>query len=199
MRLSEWRLAPDGTTFSYGGDEVELSLWDVESAFSPKRQPQSQPQRQLASPKKRKRGGELLPGELWRAKNVRIHVIPVHKCPSRSRFVRLIVAQVANDSLSLRQPVHNTCLAYLSPTSHHLLAGTQRGDLRRYDTRAARKPVAEWKQIVPAAGSNSGIGGVEKGFHEQYVQTVTRLSTRHLIMTPPARSLSRIRRVTCSL
>jgi ribosome biogenesis protein NSA1 len=73
--------------------------------------------------------------------------------------------QVANDSLSLRQPVHNTCLAYLSTTHQHLLAGTQRGDIRRYDTRAARKPVAEWKRIVPA-GSNNGIGTIEKGFHE---------------------------------
>ncbi|KAI0302244.1 hypothetical protein BC826DRAFT_987995 [Russula brevipes] len=102
MRLCDWRLAPDGATFSYGGDEVELS--------------------------------------------------------------------VANDSLSLRQPVHNTCLTYLSSTtSQQLLAGTQRGDIRRYDTRAARKPVAEWKQIVPAAASHSGVGGVQKGFHDNEV------------------------------
>ena len=77
--------------------------------------------------------------------------------------------QVANDSLSLRQPVHNTCLAYISTTSQHLLTGTQRGIVRRYDTRVARKPVAEWKQIVPTSG-NSGIGGIEKGFHEQYAR-----------------------------
>ena len=78
--------------------------------------------------------------------------------------------QVANDSLSLRQPVHNTCLTYISATSQQLLAGTQRGDVRRYDTRVARKPVAEWKQIVPKGG-NSGIGSIEKGLHEQYVMT----------------------------
>ena len=39
MRLYSWRLAPDGTTFSYGGDEVELSVWDIEAAFAPKLQP----------------------------------------------------------------------------------------------------------------------------------------------------------------
>ena len=69
MRLCEWRLAPDNTTFSYGGDEVELSVWDLEAAFAPKQQ--AAPSK-LESPgsKKRKRGAELLPGELWRAKNV---------------------------------------------------------------------------------------------------------------------------------
>jgi ribosome biogenesis protein NSA1 len=65
--------------------------------------------------------------------------------------------------------VHNTCLTHLSTTSQHLLAGTQRGDIRRYDTRVARKPVAEWKQIVPT-GRNSGVGVIENGFHEQYVR-----------------------------
>ncbi len=66
MRLCEWRLAPDCKTFSYGGDEVELSVWDLESAFAPK-QPGPQPE----STKKRKRCDDLLPGELWRAKNAR--------------------------------------------------------------------------------------------------------------------------------
>ena len=89
--------------------------------------------------------------------------------PHAIRACFLDWAQVANDSLSLRQPVHNTCLTYISTTSQQLLAGTQRGDVRRYDTRVARKPVAEWKQIVPTGG-NSGIGGVEKGFHEQYAR-----------------------------
>ncbi|KAN0112129.1 hypothetical protein V8E52_007869 [Russula decolorans] len=143
MRLCEWRLAPDNATFSYGGDEVELSVWDLETAFAPKQQP-PQPQPESPGSKKRKRASELLPGELWRAKNV------------------------ANDSLSLRQPVHNTCLTYISTTSQQLLAGTQRGDVRRYDTRVARKPVAEWKQIVPKGG-NSGIASIEKGVHEHEV------------------------------
>ena len=67
MRLCEWRSAPDGKTFSYGGDEVELSVWDLEAAFAPK-QPAPQPE---GHTKKRKRDGGLLPGELWRAKNAR--------------------------------------------------------------------------------------------------------------------------------
>jgi ribosome biogenesis protein NSA1 len=66
MRLCEWRTTPDGNTFSYGGDEVELSLWDLESAFAPK-QKQSPPQSE--GTKKRKRANDLLPGEIWRAKN----------------------------------------------------------------------------------------------------------------------------------
>jgi len=57
---------------------------------------------------------------------------------------------------------------YISTTSQQLLAGTQRGDVRRYDTRVARKPVAEWKQIVPKGG-NSGIASIEKGVHEHEV------------------------------
>jgi hypothetical protein len=69
MRLCEWRLAPDNATFSYGGDEVELSVWDLETAFAPKQQP-PQPQPESPGSKKRKRASELLPGELWRAKNV---------------------------------------------------------------------------------------------------------------------------------
>ena len=68
MRLCEWRTAPDGKTFSYGGDEVELSVWDLEAAFAPK-QPVLQPE----GTKKRRRGNDLLPGELWRAKNARLN------------------------------------------------------------------------------------------------------------------------------
>ncbi|KAN0140840.1 WD40-repeat-containing domain protein [Lactarius tabidus] len=137
MRLYEWRTAPDGNTFSYGGDEVELSVWDLESAFASK---QKQPAPQSEGTKKRKRANDLLPGEIWRAKNV------------------------ANDALSLRQPVHNTCLSYLS-TPQQIVAGTQRGDVRRYDTRAARKPVAEWKQI----SKGNGIGSIAKGHNEHEV------------------------------
>lgn len=68
MRLCEWRTAPDGKTFCYGGDEVELSVWDLESAFTSK---QKQPAPQSEDTKKRKRGNDLLPGEIWRAKNAR--------------------------------------------------------------------------------------------------------------------------------
>lgn len=77
--------------------------------------------------------------------------------------------QVPNDGLGLRQPVHITSLTYLSQTAsssqHHLLTGTSLGDVRRYDTRAARRPVVEWKGV----GKLGGIKKVEKGFAEQYV------------------------------
>ena len=76
-------------------------------------------------------------------------------------------SQVPNDGLSLRQPVHNTSLTYLhasgSASQHHLLAGTDYAHVRRYDTRAARRPVADWKGI----GKEGGIRTVEKGFAEQ--------------------------------
>lgn len=139
MRLCDWRLSPSGQSFAYGGDEVELSVWDAERAFASPTVP-SPP----ASSSKRKRGDMLLPAETWRAKNV------------------------PNDSLSLRVPVHNTSLAFLadntSPSSgHHLLTGTQIGNVRRYDTRAARKPVADWTGIVKAGG----VKRVENGVQEQ--------------------------------
>ncbi|KZT69002.1 hypothetical protein DAEQUDRAFT_298805 [Daedalea quercina L-15889] len=139
MRLSDWRLSHDGRTFAYGGDEVELSVWDTESAFAPRDRTAD------ADNKKRKRGDQLLSGEVWRAKNV------------------------PNDGLSLRQPVHNTSLTYLQPSpstsQHHLLAGTHYGHVRRYDTRAARRPVADWKGI----GKVGGVRTVEKGFAEHEV------------------------------
>ncbi|KAI0781044.1 WD40-repeat-containing domain protein [Trametes elegans] len=142
MRLCEWRLSSDEQTFAYGGDEVELSLWDTGRAFS---QPTSVPPQPPSEIKKRKRGDQLLPGELWRAKNV------------------------PNNHLSLRQPVHNTALTYLQPSSsashQHLLVGTANGNVRRYDTRAARRPVADWKGV----GKTGGVSTVEKGPHEHEV------------------------------
>ena len=56
-------MSPDRDTFAYGGDEVDLSVWDTEKAFS------ARPQDESTVPKKRKRN-ELLPGEIWRARNV---------------------------------------------------------------------------------------------------------------------------------
>lgn len=63
MRLCNWRLGPNQQTFAYGGDEVELSVWDTEKAFS------SQPEADSLNSIKRKRGTDLLPAEIWRAKN----------------------------------------------------------------------------------------------------------------------------------
>ena len=69
--------------------------------------------------------------------------------------------------MGLRQPVRITSLTYLSPSTagHHLLTGTQFGDLRRYDTRAARRPVSNWKGV----GKVGGIRLVEKGLSEKSV------------------------------
>ena len=63
-RLCCWRLSSDEKSFAYGGEEVEVSLWDSERAFSDPIKPTS------GTSQKRKRGGDLLPAEIWRAKNV---------------------------------------------------------------------------------------------------------------------------------
>lgn len=68
MRLSEWRLSGSEENFAHVGDEVELSVWNTELAFSAK----SGDKIVENPPKKRKRNDELLPGEIWRAKNVRV-------------------------------------------------------------------------------------------------------------------------------
>lgn len=69
MRLMEWRLAPNEETFAYAGDEVELSVWNTEQVFS--KQTEKPSAESDAQSKKRKRE-QLLPGEIWRAKNVSI-------------------------------------------------------------------------------------------------------------------------------
>ena len=71
MRLTEWRLAANGETFAYAGDEVELSVWDTERAFSEGVRKASVGAAEAASQlKKRKRSEQMLPAEVWRAKNV---------------------------------------------------------------------------------------------------------------------------------
>ena len=48
----------------------------------------------------------------------------------------------------------------------HLLAGTELGSVRRYDTRAARRPVADWTTI---SSQGAGIKAVQRGAAEQFV------------------------------
>ncbi|KAF8350748.1 hypothetical protein F5887DRAFT_1269500 [Amanita rubescens] len=93
--------------------------------------------------KKRKRNDSLFPAELWRAKNV------------------------ANDGLGLRQPVRISSLIFLdsTPSATHLLAGTELGDARRYDTRAGRRPVTEFNAI----GRIGGVNVMKKGMNENEV------------------------------
>ncbi|KAJ7740661.1 hypothetical protein DFH07DRAFT_943671 [Mycena maculata] len=138
-RLCAWRLASDQASFAYGGEEVELSVWDTEKALAQDRTPSSD-----SSGTKRKRDS-LFPGEIWRAKNV------------------------PNDGLGLRQPVRITALAYLptsTPTRNHLLTGTQFGDVRRYDTRT-RRPVSDWKGIGKMGGVKVIEKGISE--HEAFV------------------------------
>lgn len=75
--------------------------------------------------------------------------------------------QLPNDHLSLRQSVHNTALTFLQPSAsaahQHLLVGTANGSIRRYDTRAARRPVSDWTVIAKSVG----ISTVETSLHEQ--------------------------------
>ncbi|KAI6028356.1 hypothetical protein F5J12DRAFT_715033 [Pisolithus orientalis] len=147
-KLTEWRIGCNKETFAYGGDDVELSVWNTERAFQPSSPSEDASSISPVNTKKRKRAGDtLFPGEIWRAKNV------------------------PNDFLDLRQPVHNTCLTYISPSSstgqQHLLAGTRFGDVRRYDTRAGRRPVSDFKSV----GKIGGVRAIEKGLseHEAFV------------------------------
>lgn len=76
--------------------------------------------------------------------------------------------KVPNDSLNLRQPVHVTSLSYLSspiqgPSTTHLIAGTNDGHVRRYDSRAARRPVTDWRSIAKAGA----VKAIEDGHAEQ--------------------------------
>ncbi|KAF9005604.1 hypothetical protein BDQ17DRAFT_1239871 [Cyathus striatus] len=141
-RLFDWKLSTSTDFFAYGGDEVDVSVWNVERAFQHTSEVVKSPASDSTSAgsKKRKRNDTLFPGEIWRAKNL------------------------PNDSLGLRQPIRITALEYLSSTAScsQLLAGTAFGDVRRYDTRTARRPVADWKQI----GKVGGINAITKGLSE---------------------------------
>jgi ribosome biogenesis protein NSA1 len=63
-RLHDWRLSSNQETFAYGGEEVDLSVWNTETAFLPR------PGVEGPISRKRKRNDALMPGEIWRAKNV---------------------------------------------------------------------------------------------------------------------------------
>lgn len=45
----------------------------------------------------------------------------------------------------------------------HIVTGTETGDVRRYDTRAAKRPVANWTGV----GKFGGVGCVQAGLREQ--------------------------------
>lgn len=74
-RLFDWRLSEDTQTFAYGGDEVDLSVWNTELAFENRSIPALS---SSSNPiKKRKRNDGLFPGEIWRARNVRAIIYPL--------------------------------------------------------------------------------------------------------------------------
>ena len=161
MRLCTWHLSPDSSTFAYGGNEVDLSVWDIERTFQSEATGSQGSQAESSNAaKKRKRGGDLFPAEIWRAKNVRPSCFPAW-------FLSLdfCYPQLPNDALSLRQPIHITSLSYLTvgTSSVHLVTGTESGDVRRYDTRAARRPVANWTGCAKVGG----VGLVKTGLSEQ--------------------------------
>ncbi|TFK29892.1 hypothetical protein FA15DRAFT_752036 [Coprinopsis marcescibilis] len=134
-RLCDWKLAPGCNSFAYGGEEVALSVWDTEKAFSATSTPEDN-----TSAKKRKRSDALFPGEIWRAKNP------------------------PNDSLSLRQPIRITSIDFVpsSGSPCHIIAGTQAGDIQRYDTRSGRRPIGDWKGIAKTGGIRTLQSGCNK-------------------------------------
>ncbi|KAL5490491.1 hypothetical protein ACEPAI_5324 [Sanghuangporus weigelae] len=148
MPLCSWSLSPDASSFAYGGNEVDLSVSDTERTFQETLEAQEIPSEKSNTTKKIKRGGDLFPAEIWRAKNL------------------------PNDALSLRQQIHITSLSYLSSNAAgvggvHLVSGTEGGDIRRYDTRAARRPIANWTGVAKVGG----VGLVQAGLseHELFV------------------------------
>ncbi|KAG8931224.1 hypothetical protein FRC02_003039 [Tulasnella sp. 418] len=142
MRLTDMRVAYEDSHYAYGGNEVELSVWDLEKTFS--QTPSVSNNNSSGTKRKKSKSGDLFPAEIWRAKNL------------------------ANDFLSLRQPVHITSLAFLrnsGNSSHHLVTGTHSGAIRRYDTRAARRPVNNWENIA----KSGGVRHIANGLNEHQI------------------------------
>ncbi|KAG8946497.1 hypothetical protein FRC04_011673 [Tulasnella sp. 424] len=147
MRLKDWQLAPSETHFAYGGDEVEVSLWDSEKAFSESIKASEEAINSGKKRKERKDKVKLLHGEVWRAQNV------------------------PHDFLNIRQPVHNTALSFVhygstTSDSHNVIAaGTAAGAVRLYDIRSQRKPIQNWDKVSP----NSGVKHIQCGRLEHQI------------------------------
>jgi hypothetical protein len=77
-RLYDWRLSDDGQNFAYGGDEVDLSLWNTDRAFQTAAS--ADPSVSQSSLKRRKKNHDLYPGEIWRARNVSFPTCPIFRC-----------------------------------------------------------------------------------------------------------------------
>lgn len=107
--------------FSFGGDEVELSVWDFETAIAPNQQAPSPPppQPESSSSNKWKRVFELRLVEVWQTKRVSIQ-------SSHAYLLDYQCVQATDELVSLRQHVHNLCIPYISTTSQQLLADAER-------------------------------------------------------------------------
>ena len=71
MRLRDLKMSSSGENFAYGGDEVDLSVWNTERALSGPSVP-SLSDTAHGGQKRKKSKPMLLNGEVWRAKNVSI-------------------------------------------------------------------------------------------------------------------------------
>ena len=67
--LKDLRVSHSGASFATGGDEVELSTWDLEASLAAASIDDNAAEPQPPS-KKRKKDDPLQAGETWRAKNV---------------------------------------------------------------------------------------------------------------------------------
>jgi len=67
-RLCDWRLSEDGLNFAYGGDEVDVSLWNTDRAFQTANSAELNASQSTL--KRRRKNQDLYPGEVWRARNV---------------------------------------------------------------------------------------------------------------------------------
>lgn len=157
---------------------MDVSIWDLERVFA--KGPVMIGEKAAGKRKK----GELEDGEVWRAKNVSQGNKESSICdftrefPQTGDMNRVVnkvshnsLAQLPNNHLSLRTPIHHLCLTILpstpgstttaTSTSTSIVTGTKSGHVRRYDTRQ-RKPVDGWK-----VAREGGIGAVQAGLNEQ--------------------------------
>ena len=142
------------THFASGGEQVLLSIWDIKQTLDHYSTPESSAipsknciteskvesaqentGKKRGSSHKSSKGQELLPGEIWRAKNL------------------------PNDHLSLARPPLIRCISFLPPSSNthdgnnplinmRVIVGTKDGVLRVYEPVVKPRHVHEW-QVVP--------------------------------------------------
>ncbi|KAG9038437.1 hypothetical protein FRB95_001294 [Tulasnella sp. JGI-2019a] len=157
-RLKAFQMSPvDQRQFAYGGDEVELSLWDVEKTFTKEVSGKEGEGENHAKVLKKGRKKEVLfPGETWRSRNV------------------------PHDFLNIRDQVHITALSFLSPATTpddggssssrttNLITGSLSGAVRSYDTRTEdRRPTQSWDKVIQPG--HGGVKTIEQGHSENQV------------------------------